>query len=31
MQGGSVGPSAWGFIVIGAGLPIYYLFARRRS
>lgn len=26
-QGGAVGPSAWGFLVIGLGLPIYYFFA----
>jgi len=30
MQDGPVGPSAWGFLVIGLGLPIYYFFARRR-
>ena len=30
MNGQPVGPSAWGFIVIGLGLPIYYFFARRR-
>jgi basic amino acid/polyamine antiporter, APA family len=29
-QGGPVGPSAWGFLVIGLGLPIYYFFARRK-
>ncbi|MBM3807638.1 MAG: amino acid permease [Acidimicrobiia bacterium] len=29
-QGGAVGPSAWGLLVIGLGLPIYYFFARRR-
>jgi APA family basic amino acid/polyamine antiporter len=28
-QGGAVGPSAWGFLVIGLGLPIYYFFARK--
>jgi APA family basic amino acid/polyamine antiporter len=28
--GTPVGPSAWGFLVIGLGLPIYYFFARRR-
>ncbi len=28
-EGGAVGPSAWGFLVIGLGLPIYYFFARR--
>lgn len=30
MAGQPVGPSAWGFLVIGLGLPIYYFFARRR-
>jgi len=30
-QGGSVGPSAWGFLVIGMGLPIYYFFARKNK
>jgi len=30
MNGQPVGPSAWGFLVIGLGLPIYYFFARRR-
>ena len=29
-QGTAVGPSAWGFLVIGLGLPVYYFFARRR-
>jgi len=28
--GTPVGPSAWGFLVIGLGLPIYYFFARRK-
>jgi APA family basic amino acid/polyamine antiporter len=28
--GTSVGPSAWGFLVIGLGLPVYWFFARRR-
>ncbi len=28
--GTPVGPSAWGFLVIGLGLPVYYFFARRR-
>jgi APA family basic amino acid/polyamine antiporter len=28
--GGSVGPSAWGFLVIGLGLPIYYVFASKK-
>ena len=30
-DGQPVGPSAWGFLVIGLGLPIYYFFARRRT
>jgi len=30
-QGTDVGPSAWGLLVIGMGLPIYYLFSRRRT
>ncbi|HTH25839.1 MAG TPA: amino acid permease [Vicinamibacterales bacterium] len=30
MNGQPVGPSAWGFLVIGLGLPVYYFFARRR-
>ena len=29
--GTSVGPSAWGFLVIGLGLPVYYFFARQRT
>ena len=29
-SGAPVGPSAWGLLVIGLGLPIYYFFARRR-
>jgi APA family basic amino acid/polyamine antiporter len=29
-QGGAVGPSAWGFLVIGLGLPIYYFFASKQ-
>lgn len=29
-QGGSVGPSAWGLLVIGLGLPVYYFFARKK-
>lgn len=29
-QGGAVGPSAWGFLVIGLGLPIYYFFASKK-
>ena len=29
-QGGSVGPSAWGFLVIGLGLPVYFFFAKKR-
>jgi APA family basic amino acid/polyamine antiporter len=28
--GTSLGPSAWGFLVIGLGLPIYYFFSRRK-
>jgi APA family basic amino acid/polyamine antiporter len=28
-QGGAVGPSAWGLLVIGLGLPIYFFFARK--
>jgi APA family basic amino acid/polyamine antiporter len=28
--GTPVGPSAWGFLVIGLGLPVYYFFAKRR-
>ncbi|MEY4095822.1 MAG: Serine/threonine exchanger SteT [Acidobacteriota bacterium] len=30
-QGGAVGPSAWGFLVIGLGLPIYYFFAGKNK
>jgi APA family basic amino acid/polyamine antiporter len=30
MAGTSIGPSAWGILVIGMGLPVYFLFARRR-
>jgi APA family basic amino acid/polyamine antiporter len=30
IEGGTVGPSAWGFLVIALGLPLYYFFARRR-
>ena len=30
-QGGTVGPSAWGLLVIGLGLPVYFLFARKRK
>jgi basic amino acid/polyamine antiporter, APA family len=30
-QGGAVGPSAWGFLVIGLGLPIYYFFAGKKA
>ncbi len=29
-QGGTVGPSAWGFLVIGLGLPVYYFFASKQ-
>jgi basic amino acid/polyamine antiporter, APA family len=28
-QGTAVGPSAWGLLVIGMGLPIYYFFKRK--
>jgi basic amino acid/polyamine antiporter, APA family len=30
INGQPMGPSAWGLLVIGLGLPIYYFFARRR-
>ena len=30
IAGGPVGPSAWGFLVIAVGLPLYYFFARRK-
>lgn len=30
MNGGAVGPSAWGFLVIGLGLPIYYFFSSKQ-
>src|SRR5688572_23175583 len=30
MAGTPIGPSAWGFLVIGMGLPVYYFFARRK-
>ena len=30
INGQPMGPSAWGFLVIGLGLPIYYFFARRK-
>ncbi|HYB95967.1 MAG TPA: amino acid permease [Vicinamibacterales bacterium] len=30
IAGGPVGPSAWGLLVIGLGLPVYYFFARRK-
>jgi APA family basic amino acid/polyamine antiporter len=30
VAGTPIGPSAWGLLVIGLGLPIYYLFARRK-
>lgn len=30
MAGTPIGPSAWGILVIGLGLPVYYFFARRR-
>jgi APA family basic amino acid/polyamine antiporter len=29
-NGQPVGPSAWGFLVIGLGLPIYFFFAKRK-
>jgi basic amino acid/polyamine antiporter, APA family len=29
-EGGSVGPSAWGFLVIGLGLPVYFFFAQKK-
>jgi APA family basic amino acid/polyamine antiporter len=28
--GTAVGPSAWGFLVIGLGLPIYFFFSRKK-
>lgn len=28
--GGPVGPSAWGLLVIGMGLPLYFFFARKK-
>jgi APA family basic amino acid/polyamine antiporter len=28
--GTPVGPSAWGFLVIGLGLPIYFFFSRKK-
>jgi APA family basic amino acid/polyamine antiporter len=31
MAGTAIGPSAWGILVIGMGLPIYYVFARKRA
>ena len=31
MAGGQIGPAAWGFLVIGLGLPVYYFFSSRRS
>ncbi len=31
MAGTPIGPSAWGILVIGLGLPVYYFFARRRN
>ena len=30
MAGTAVGPSAWGLLVIGLGLPVYYFFAKRK-
>src|SRR5690349_9624239 len=29
--GTAVGPSAWGFLVIGLGLPIYYFFSSKKN
>lgn len=29
-EGGAVGPSAWGLLVIALGLPLYYFFARKK-
>jgi hypothetical protein len=29
MEGTAIGPSAWGILVIGLGLPIYYFFASK--
>lgn len=31
IAGTAVGPSAWGFLVIGLGLPLYWWFSRSRS
>jgi APA family basic amino acid/polyamine antiporter len=30
VQGGQIGPAAWGFLVIALGLPVYSFFARRQ-
>lgn len=30
MAGTAIGPSAWGILVIGLGLPVYYFFARKK-
>ena len=30
VAGTPIGPSAWGILVIGMGLPVYYFFARKR-
>ena len=30
MAGTPIGPSAWGLLVIGMGLPVYYFFARKK-
>ena len=30
MAGTPIGPSAWGILVIGLGLPVYYFFARKK-
>ena len=31
MAGTAVGPSAWGFLVIAMGLPLYWFFKSRRT
>jgi APA family basic amino acid/polyamine antiporter len=31
VAGTPVGPSAWGFLVIGLGLPIYFFFSQKRT
>ena len=30
IAGTAIGPSAWGILVIGLGLPVYYFFARKK-